>query len=64
MRRLITSIIPILSRSQDQQSENKKISYWLEKLFNQARDKEKRDLEQNRTQGNISNKVSSGTKTE
>src|SRR5690349_7656390 len=64
MRRFITSITPILSHGQDQQFENKKISYWLEKLFNQARDKEKRDREQTRIQDNTSNKVSFGMKTE
>src|SRR5690348_10723106 len=66
MRRFITSILPIISpRSQDQQSENKKISYWLEKLFNQARDKERRDLkEQNKTGDSSPNKIYSGIKTE
>lgn len=38
MRRLIKSIIPMLSHSQDRQFENKKVSYWLEKLFNQTRE--------------------------
>ena len=45
MRRIIKPIISILSRSEDRnKSESQKVSYWLEKLFNQARDKEQRDL--------------------
>jgi len=43
MRRFIKSILPIRSPSQDKHSESQKVSYWLEKLFNQARDKEKED---------------------
>lgn len=46
MRRFIRSILPILSRNSDQQYESKKISFWLEKLFNQARDKENRDIKE------------------
>src|SRR5437868_6600636 len=37
MRRIIKSILPILSRTQNTQSENQKISYWLEKLFTQEK---------------------------
>jgi hypothetical protein len=59
MRRLIASILPIISpQSQDQQPENKKIIYWLEKLFNQRKDKEKRDLkEQVKIQSDVTNTI-------
>lgn len=46
MRRFIKSILPVRSPTQDQQSESQKVSYWLEKLFNQARDKENRDAKE------------------
>lgn len=62
MRRFIKSILPILSRSQSILSEKKKISYWLEKLFNQARDKERRDFEQTKTQDDAPNKIFSDIK--
>ncbi len=62
MRRFIASIMPtIISRSQTQQFENKKVSYWLEKLFNQAKNKEKRDLDQTKVKNNSPNKMSSNT---
>lgn len=65
MRRFITSILPLVTGSQDQQSESKKISYWLEKLFNQAKDKEKIDKkEQDKTQSSDTNKIFSSTKIE
>ncbi len=51
MRKIIKTIFPIFSRNQNQQFENKKISYWLEKLFNQERNRKKRVLkEQTKTQ--------------
>ncbi|MDO8269901.1 MAG: hypothetical protein Q7T54_04500 [Candidatus Levybacteria bacterium] len=45
MKMTVDKVFSILPRSQIQLSENKKMSYWLEKLFNQKKNKEKRDLE-------------------
>lgn len=44
MRSLFKTILPI--RSQDRPSESQKISYWLEKLFNQTRDKQRTELKE------------------
>lgn len=46
MRKIIKTIFPIFSRTQNAHAESKKTSYWLEKLFNQVRDKEKGILEE------------------
>ena len=65
MRRDIKSNSPTRSPSQDQQSESQKVSYWLEKLFNQARDKENRDAKE-RSEVNSSdiNKISTSKNVE
>lgn len=65
MRGIIKAIFPIFSKDQNQQSESQKTNYWLEKLFNQERDKGKGDLiEQIKTQANFSDQAFSDTKAE
>ncbi|RJQ24445.1 hypothetical protein C4577_07740 [Candidatus Parcubacteria bacterium] len=60
MKRIIKTIFPIFSQSRYQQSENQKVSYWLEKLFNQERKKEDVTLrDQTKTQMSAVNLVSS-----
>ncbi len=62
MRRIIKTIFPISSRNQNKQSESQKVSYWLEKLFNQERDREKGILEEEtKTQVGASNQIFSDT---
>jgi len=65
MKGIIKKIFPIFPSTQGQQSENQKVSYWLEKLFNQGKDKEKRVLkEQPKTQVSAPNQIFSNTKIE
>ncbi len=68
MRRIIKTIFPIFSHNQNQNQKPRprKISYWLERLFNQARDKEKRIREElvNTSLSSTSHIVSQTEKTE
>lgn len=45
MKMTVNKVLSILPKTQNQLSENAKTNYWLEKLFNQRRDKEKKDKE-------------------
>ena len=56
----IFSNSPLHTSEKTEEIETKKISYWLEKLFNQKRDKEKGVLrEETKTQVSVPNQVSS-----
>lgn len=52
MKMTVNKVFSIIPRNLNTMSESNKVSYWLEKLFNQRKDKDRKDLEKGKREKN------------